>query len=186
MRLDFPQLFAADIVLVRGTGIISRLIRWFSRHWGESKTMVNHVGIITSGGSILDAQIGEARWRFLVHNFFDAYACTHQQVAIYRPKNLGFSLRAEIADRARSYRNQRYGWLKIALHAADKLLNGAYFFRRLAFLPNRPICSHAVARAYGDFGLNFGVSPYEAQPDDIWDFVINSDEYECILPLQEI
>ena len=181
-----PSLFAADIVLTRGTGIISRLIRWFSRHWGESKTMVNHVGVITSSGNFRSAYIGEARWRFLHHNFFRAYHGTGQQVAIYRPKNLGFSLRAEIADRAASFKHRRYGWLKIALHAADKLLNGAYFFRRLAFLPNRPICSYAVARAYADYGLNFGVSPYEAQPDDIWDFVINSDEYECILPLQEI
>lgn len=180
------QLFPGDIVLVRGNSWFSRAIRWASRSWGEAKTIVNHSGLITGGGNLHDAIISEARWRYKVHNFYLAYHNTNQQVAIYRPKNLGFSFRVEIADRAASFRHRRYGWLKIALHAADKLLNGAYFFRRLAFLPNRPICSYAVAKAYADFGLNFGVEPYQAQPDDIWDFVINSDEYECILPLQEI
>ena len=184
--MDQRTLFPGDIVLVRGTVIISRLIRWFSQSWGESKTIVNHVGVITRGGDIRSAWLAEARWRYLVHNLYFAYHGTKQQVAIYRPTRLSYHLRADIAWSAERLRHAKYGWLKIALHAADKFLNGAYFFRRLAFLPNRPICSHAVAQAYADFSLNFGVEPYEAQPDDIWDFVVNSDEYKCILRLQEI
>jgi cell wall-associated NlpC family hydrolase len=181
-----PYLFPGDIVCTRGTSWISRAIRWASRSFGERKTVVNHVGLIVSAGDFVDATIAEARWRYLVHNFFRAYSGTGQQVAIFRPKHIAYTRRADIADRARSFKHQKYGWLKIALHAADKLLNGAYFFRRLSFVPNRPICSYAVARAYADYGYSFGVTPYQAQPDDIWDYCANSDNYELIFDLQEI
>jgi hypothetical protein len=172
-----------DVVLIRGLSFVSRLIRWASQSWGEAKTLVNHVGVISKGGSLRIAEISEARWRYLVHNLWDAYANTTQEVAIYRPKNISMGTRLDIAARAASFQNTRYGWAKIALHAADKVLGGAYFFRRLAFLPNRPICSYAAAVAYADYGLSFGVNPYAAQPDDIWDYVVSSDNYSCIRPL---
>lgn len=180
------RLEPGDLVLTRGTGIISRLIRWFSQSWGESKTMVNHVGVISQGGPIWYAVVAEARWSYLVHRLFPAYADTNQAVAIYRARNVKPTTRSRIATRAASFEGTRYGWTKIVLHAADKLLNGAYFFRRLAFLPNRPICSYAAACAYADYGFSFGVKPYRAQPDDIWDYVVNSDNYTCVRPLKEI
>jgi len=81
----------------------------------------------------------------------------------------------------------KYGWAKIALHMADRVLtNGSYVFRRLAFMPKRPICSHLVAQVYSDSGLDFGVAPYEAQPDDIWDYVMNSDNYKIIRHLEPL
>ena len=104
-------------------------------------------------------------------------------MAIYRAKNISYHTRQAIAARAASFEHTKYGWAKIVLHALDKLFNGAYLFRRLAFLPNRPICSYAATVAYADYGFSFGVSPYEAQPDDIWDYVVNSDNYKKIRPL---
>lgn len=183
---DILRLEPADIVLVHGHGIIQSLIRFFSRSWGEKKTVINHVGMITEGGPIWLAKIAEARWRYLVHRLFPAYVDSNQAVAIYRPKNIPLATRSRIATRAASFEGTRYGWTKIVLHALDKLLNGAYFFRRLTCLPNRPICSYAVAVAYADYGFSFGVKSYRAQPDDIWDYVVNSDNYICVRPLEEI
>jgi hypothetical protein len=56
----------------------------------------------------------------------------------------------------------------------------------MAFMPKRPICSHLVAEVYSAVGLDFGVKPYEAQPDDIWDYVQNSDNYEIIRHLEPL
>jgi len=186
-RLDRElRLFPGDLVLVRGNALVSKAIRFMTRKSGEETTVVNHVGVISSGGLLKYALLAEARWTYKVHSLFDALAYTGQQVAIYRPKNISYETRKLIAARAASFKDTKYGWAKIVLHALDKLLNGAYLFRRLAFLPNRPICSYAAAVAYADYGFSFGVKPYQAQPDDIWDYVTNSDNYDCIRPLEEI
>jgi len=179
----FEQLQPGDLVFTRGPGFISAAIRWASRNFGEAKTEVNHVGVISRGGSIRKAEISEARWRYLVHNLWNAYVNTGHQVAIFRAVNISPATRLCIAKRAARLKDTKYGWAKIVLHALDKFLNGAYFFRRLAFLPNRPICSYAAAKSYADYGFSFGVPAYRAQPDDIWDYVVNSDNYECIRPL---
>lgn len=175
-----------DIVLTRGTGFISAAIRWASRSWGEAKTIANHVGVIVEGGSLRTAVIAEARWTYKVHRLWDAYVNTGHQVAIFRAKNLHPATRLKIAERAASFQNTKYGWAKIGLHLLDKFIGGKYFFRRLARLPNRPICSYAAAVAYADYGFAFGVKPYAAQPDDIWDYVSTSDNYIKIRPMREI
>lgn len=147
--------------------------------------MVNHVGVIYRGGPLWTSQIAESKWRYKVHSLWIAYGNTQHAVAIFRAKNISQATRHNIATRAAFLVDQKYGWAKIVLHALDKLLNGAYFFRRLAFMPNRPICSYAAAKSYADYGFSFGVSPYQAQPDDIWDYVVNSDNYQMLRPLKE-
>jgi hypothetical protein len=179
------RLEAGDIVFVRGSGLISRAIRLFSRRIGESRTMVNHVGLITTPGSILTAEITEARTRVRTRRLVDAYGLRGDSIAIYRARNLSHCDRATIAREALlRYQNLPYGWAKIVLHALDGLLNGIYLFRRLAFLPNRPICSQLVASAYELAGFDFGVPAFAAQPDDIWDFVNTSRKYRRMRPLR--
>ena len=39
-----------DIFLTRGPGLLSRLIRFFSRSIGESRTKVNHAGLVVKEG----------------------------------------------------------------------------------------------------------------------------------------
>lgn len=149
--------------------------------------MVNHVGIISSRGTIRSAFLVEALWRVRCHPLWSQYFGSETKVCIVRAKNIGPVVRKNIALHALNYRGLKYGWAKIILHFLDRLLtNGSYLFRRLAFLPNRPICSQLVSQVYSDFGLDFGVSPYEAQPDDIWDFVMNSDKYEVIRWLEPL
>ena len=174
-----------DIVFFKGTALISRAIRWLSRSWGEAKTETNHVGIITSPVRLPLplAFVTEALHRVQTHLLWNAYANTGTEVSVYRAKNLTKRVRNRLAVKARMHEGLRYGYFKIFLHYLDaRLLNGLFFFRRLAFLKKRPICSYLVAAVYAELGLNFNVDSFQAQPDDIWDHVVNSDHYERVLP----
>ena len=117
------------------------------------------------------------------HRLWDQYANTRTGVCIVRPKNIPRDVRVSIARVALGYTDRKYGWWKLALHFGDKLLNGAYFFRRLARWKKYPICSFVVADSYAAKGYTFGVAPGEAQPDDIWDYVMNSDNYTVVRPM---
>lgn len=178
------RLQPGDIVFTAGQGLLSRLIRWASQHLYESKTQVNHVGIITGYGSLLTAQVTEALWRVRTHRLWARYGNSRTQVAIFRPVNIDLAQRVSIARVALSYSGRKYGWWKIALHFGDKLLGGPYFFRRLAFLKKYPICSFVVADAFASRGYTFGVETGEAQPDDIWDFCLSSGDYKLIRSLE--
>lgn len=180
------RLQPGDIVFTRGKSLLSRLIRWGSQSIGESKTEVNHVGIITGYGSLLTTQVTEALWRVRTHRLWDKYAGTNTEVAVFRANNLELAERVSIARIALNFTDRKYGWWKLILHFADKALNGAYFFRRLASIKKYPICSFLVAEAYGRRGYDFGVEVGEAQPDDIWDYCVNSDNYDQIRPLRRL
>ena len=43
-----------------------------------------------------------------------------------------------------------------------------------------------MAAVYAELGLNFGVGAFQAQPDDIYDYVVNSDNYMRVLPWVEL
>jgi hypothetical protein len=169
-----------DIVLTRGTGFFARAIRFFSRRIGESRTMVNHVGIIVEGGyfPVLVEALRTVERRALLDSYGEA------EFAVYRPINVPGLARKVIVATAEDYVGRKYGWLKIALHGLDWALQGAYVFRRLGRMDAYPICSYVVAHAYAAADLTFGVAPGAATPDDIWDFVrANPDKYELVKPL---
>ena len=180
------QVNPGDIVFTAGRSLLSRLIRWASRGIGETRTHANHVGIITGYGSLLTAQVTEALWRVRTHCLWDRYAGSGHKVCIVRPLNVQEHELKHISRVARGYTGRKYGWWKIGLHFGDKLLGGAYFFRRIAFIRKYPICSFVVADAYGTQGYDFGCKVGEAQPDDIWDYVMRSDNYVVIRPLEEL
>ncbi len=161
----------ADIFLTRGTGIISRLIQFFSRGIGEPRTKVNHVGLVVEGGPIDSAIVVEALTKVKRHKLFDQYVNTKHGVAVYRPLNVEQEDLDKIVVTAEGYVGRTYGYLKILLHLLDWALLGAYVFRRLGQMDRYPICSWLVAHSYKKANLYFGVKPGAATPDDIWDFV---------------
>ncbi len=111
----------ADVFATRGKSWLSKAIRIFTRHIGESRTKVNHVGVVVEGGTLRDAVIVE---------------------------------------------------------------QGAYVFRRLAFMKRYPICSWLVAHSSNEVGKHFDVDAGAATPDDIWDFCVgNPDKYRTVLEL---
>lgn len=172
-----------DIFLVRGTGLVPWLIRFFSRGIGESRTVVNHTGLVVAGGGLKAAEIVEAI-RFVRKRRLWAAHAGDDLVAVYRPLNLTADERATIVSAAESYVGRDYGYLMIVAHLLDWFFFHAYLFRRLIRADNYPICSWVVASAYAKAGKNFGCPPGAAEPDDIWDFVTsNPDKYVLVRPL---
>jgi hypothetical protein len=177
----------ADIFLTRGTSFISRAIRVFTRKIGESRTKVNHVGIVVEGGTLKTAMMVEALHKVVEHTLWSEYCPPSQDcVAVYRAKNLSDEEIQTIVAAARKYVGRNYGYPQILAHLLDWTLQGAYVFRRLTSnMDNYPICSWVVAHAYAKAGKNFGVEPGAASPDDIWDFVTKRrDVYDQIRPLE--
>jgi hypothetical protein len=108
-------------------------------------------------------------------------------VAIFRPLNINQSEINIIVNEALEQIGKKYGFLKILAHLLDWFLLGAYVFRRITRNGNYPICSWLVAHAYSKAGKTFNVKPGAAQPDDIWDFIIdNQDKYEEMHPVKPL
>jgi hypothetical protein len=160
-----------DIFLTRGRGLVSRAIRFFTRRIGESRTKVNHVGLVVEGGPLARAVVVEALREVERHRLAEAYGGAKDEVAIFRPLGLSPAEIARVVAAAESYVGRRYGYGKIVLHALDWALQGAYVFRRLGRMDDYPICSWLVAHAYAEAGVHFGVAPGAATPDDVWDHV---------------
>lgn len=178
-------IYPGDILFIRNPNLFGRLIAWFTTKKGEEKTWATHIGVFVSNGFLMTkgaagAKLVEAVNRVKYHNFLDRYT-TDNQFAIARPRKLTNEQQYTITNRAIGYVGMTYGYLKIGLHAIDQLLGDIYFFRRLGRLDRYPICSYLVAKCYAAAGLNFGVPPGKATPDDIWDFCMrNPDKYRFL------
>lgn len=180
-------LLPADIFCTRGSGLVSRLIRLGSRTIGESRTRVNHVGIVVKEGTVMGASVVEALSTVQLHTLWSQYAESGDEVAVFRPRALLSSEKIRIATRALSYEGRQYGWLKIAAHAIDYCLLGAYAARRITCSDRYPICSWVVEHAYATAGLDFGVPLGSTQPDDIWDYCMGRrDEFDLVRPLRRL
>lgn len=180
-----PILEPGDVFLTRGSGLLSRLIRFFTRSIGERRTRVNHVGVIVEAGVPPEAIGVEALSRVKRHRLGKRYgADSGREIAVYRPVNLTEEEIGRVVAAAEGYVGRRYGYAKIVAHMLDWLLLGAYLFRRLARMDNYPICSWLVAHAFARVNKTFGVPAGAASPDDIWDFVTTEPEkYRVVLPL---
>lgn len=175
----------ADLFATRGRGWISKFIRFFTRSIGESRTKVNHVGVVTKGGTLRDAVVVEALSRVRRHKLVARYTGRRaSDVAVFRAIDLTDDERQEIVQTAKSYVGRKYGYLKILTHVADWVLQGAYVFRHLTRGNRYPICSWLVAHAFKSAGKYFDVEPGAASPDDIWDFIQDHpDKYETVVSL---
>ena len=174
-----------DVFLTRGTGLLSRAIRFCTRSFGEKRSKVNHVGVVVEGGGLQTAVVVEALIRVRKHRLWERYGPPKKDhVAVYRANNLRSEEIAVIVAEANEQIGRPYGFGKIIAHFLDWLLTGAYLFRRLTSDPRYPICSWLVAHSYSKAGKYFGVAPGAADPDDIWDFVVkHTDIYEPVIEL---
>jgi hypothetical protein len=176
-----------DVFLTRGSGFVSRAIRVFTRRFGETRTRVNHVGIIVDEGNMETAIAVEALAKVDMHPLGRYARKPDTAVAVYRPINLTGEETEKITVKALTYVGRKYGFVKIASHFLDWTLQGAYVFRKFTQDDNYPICSWLVAQAFSSAGKDFGCDPGAATPDDIWDFVTsNPDKYVQVHPLVPI
>jgi hypothetical protein len=166
---DFLE--AGDVVHVQGRGLMSRLIRWFSRACGERRSWASHSAMVLRTGDRIE--IVEALRKVVVRPI-SAYARTRSRLLVCRkPGGLDPDQKQKIVEKAQQYRGRKYGFGKIFAHALDRFFNNRYVFRRLARMDDYPICSWLVAFVYDRaLGHQFGVRPNAAQPDDLLDHCV--------------
>lgn len=170
-----------DVVMTRGSGIVSRLIRKFTTSKGEEPTEVNHVGIVVYPGTLGNAIIVEALETGVKRHRLARYVGTSSDVAVARMRGLSEKDQARVVAAAEEYEGRAYGYLKLATQWLDWAIGGRYLFRRLSNMDEFPICSWIVASAYGRIGVSFGVRVGEATPDDIWDHIVaNPAQWEWV------
>ncbi len=181
--MTIPGLQTGDIVCFGDRSRLSRLIKWFTRSRGEERTKCSHVGIMYGAELVCEA-LAKVR----IHPVAPRLKGGWREV--YRLKvKLPIAAKAVILDQCYYYEGKSYGWWKNLAQAGDGLLGGVYFFRRLLFMDNYPICSWVVAwvcKRLRDYLLThppdhgfvtcvlgathfFGVRPNAANPDDIHD-----------------
>src|SRR5262245_27178338 len=148
-------LLPGDIFFTRGSGFVSRAIRFFTRRIGESRTKVNHVGVVVEPGTLQQAVVVEALRKVERHRLGDQYGGQDDEVAVYRPTRLTRAQIQSVVAAANGYVGRKYGYGKIVLHALDWALQGAYVFRRIGRMDDYPICSWLVAHAYAAAGVHF-------------------------------
>lgn len=182
------ELKPADIFLTRGKGFIYSGIRFFTREIGESRTEVNHVGVVVEEGTLKTATVVEALSRVKRHSLGKRYGPPRtDSVAIYRAKNLTPEEINTIVNAAEDYVGYKYGYPKVLAHVLDWFLLGAYVFRRMATMDKYPVCSWVVAFSFLKADKHFDVEPGAATPDDIWDFIHRNPEiYEQVYPLKPL
>jgi hypothetical protein len=172
-----------DIFLTRGSSLLSRAIRFCTRSIGEGRSRVNHVGFITTGGALGDADCIEALATVTEHALWEMYA-DGTEVAIYRVRKWSGKDRARCVELARGYEGRTYGYVALGAHLLDWVLQGAYVFRRLTSSEAYPICSWLVGHVCGKLGCELSAVPGAESPDDIWDRVRErGEDFELIKPL---
>lgn len=157
---------STDIVSVQTTQHwLSKSIRFFERGQGEKVSWASHSGMIYDKRGITI----EALQRVTIRPLREYEG--QSKILVHRlPSELTLEREKVFFELCQKYHNRKYGYLKIIAHAADKLVGGRYFFRRLIFTKNYPICSWLVAHiAWKVYGEKFGVAIDQAQPDDILD-----------------
>ena len=175
-------LFQGDIVLVELNSPLFRLVRFFSRSRGEPKSPITHCAVVSEPGTLHGAIMVNAQMPTVKFTSLCKYA--GKRVAIYSKLNISIRKRQRIATVAETYVGRKYGVFKIIAHFLDWCLGGAYFFRRIFNMDKYPICSWVVAYSYHAIGINFGIEPDAAEPDDIWRYVTtHPEEYICIRKL---
>lgn len=169
---------------------LSKLIRFFTRSVGESRTHLSHVGVFIESGRLSTALAVEALGRGVVvrNPIQPRQKSGKEHIVVFRKADIDYDTRLDIAEKARSYEGRSYGYIKLVAHLFDWILGGAYVFRRLTGMDRYPICSWVAAFAFDRAGIRFlGKRPHEVSPDDMWDEVVaNVDEWFTVYPLRNI
>jgi hypothetical protein len=172
-----------DIVFFKKRSLFSRLIRFFTRSKDEPKTYASHVGGLHLR-AFTRPHIIESSFEVIRRPFgLDGEG----SLEIWSHKTITDEERAEVVAKANEYVGRTYGFFKLVTHFLDaivvKLINKEFFFfRRLTNSDKYPICSWVWAYAYykGYDNYEFGIDPKYATPDDMHDFVKQSDEWEMV------
>jgi hypothetical protein len=166
-----------DLVFTQNSGVISRIIRWLTRSRGESPTYASHVEVVVNGHYVVRSFLVRARVESI------KWGCARE---VWRHRGLSDGERVRVAAKAMDYVGRRYDYAKLLLHGLDALLGkvrgrDVFFFRTLGGFGRYVICSWVCAFAYSRaLDYTFGIPPEFATPDDMHDWVVESDEWELV------
>lgn len=163
-----------DVLHFQGRGWLSGAVRFFSRGRKERASWASHSAMVLRVGE--EIEIIEALWKTVIRPI-TAYKEKKSRLLVCRkPGGIDEEQKQRMVKKAEYYEGKLYGFWEIAFHALDRLVNNAYFFRRLIKDDDYPICSWLVAYVYDRvLGYRFGTSPNAAQPDDILDHCVDND-----------
>lgn len=179
-----PILRKGDLVFVVSTGIISRLILWGQKTVGLDTTSVSHVAIVVDeDGALVEANPAGVE----LTNLYSRYCTPKHQVAIYRAINISELERELLAWEAKKRVGTRYGYPALLQQLIDRKVFGGRTVLRKLNLPFLEVCSETVAQVYSELGLNFGLGPGEAAPEEMLRFCkIHYAKYAPVLTLGSI
>jgi len=176
-----PEFLPGDLVLFKGLSTwTARAIRSCQRRVGESPSIVNHVGIMIDRENLMEALARIRRNPLSIYLFNPDY-----EIYIFRHNGLDEGERIRISEWICRQEGRFYAPLKILAHLGDHLIGkisrgDPRIFRRIIFSERFFICSELAARAYYEEpGYKFlGMDPQEVTPDDIWDHILASKDWE--------
>lgn len=170
---NIALLQTGDVIHVQSRGILSKLVRFFSRANKEEKSWASHSAMVLRVSNQIE--IIEALAKTVIRPI-TAYKGKKAKLLICRkPDGIEQGQQQKMIVKAEYYEGKIYGFWEIAFHALDRLLNNSYVFRRLIKDDDYPICSWLVAYVYYKvLGYKFGTEPNAAQPDDILDHCVKS------------
>jgi len=183
---------AGDIFFTRSRSLLGRLIRWAETDPNEPNGVwANHVGVVVSPGWIvpppLDRQFAQAvvvesLWKTEKWAWWDNHKNeVGLEIRVYRKPNLNFEQLIRIEAEADKYVGKTYGWPKLFVHLADRVLFGGHkTLSNFLFYEKRPICSYTVAHAFAAGSVGFGMHPNAADPDEMSDYCEASDEWVLV------
>ena len=180
--MNLRNLTRGDIVLVRTSGLVGRVIRWFTNEKNE-RSHWNHVGMYVGSGMMIEAV--PFKTRIAPVSVYLKSGC-EVMIAHLRavPKIHLFEegeehgLPSQLVVKALQCFGAGYGFKTIVLQMLDNITRTGLFTRRWAKWTS-PICSQIVARTYEDvMGLQFDreISWESVTPDDIGDEISNHDK----------
>lgn len=171
---DKAILQTGDVIHVQSSGLLSKLVRLFSKSDEEEPSWASHSAMVLRVEE--EIEIIEAIWRTVIRPI-TAYEGKGAKLLVCRkPGGIEVDRKQEMVKKAEYYNGKIYGFWEITFHILDRFLNNSYFFRRLIKDDDYPICSWLVAYIYDRIlGYDFGTPPNAAQPDDLLDHCVDSD-----------
>lgn len=166
---DLPQLEVqlqpADILLVAGTGWVSRQIIRATQSRGERPSRVSHVALVAGTGTLESAPLIEATHGAVREALIGEVYRDGSGLVVMRYRGLTPARAQRIVQRALLKRGERYGYVDILGHLIARLTGWGWPRKLVA--DRTPICSQLLDYAWRAELVSFGVvSP---QPDDVDD-----------------
>lgn len=174
------KLMPGDLIFVGGDAWYKEVVKFFTTYRNEEPSEMAHVAGILNNSIVSEAlfRVTESKYTEWSekHNFFEVW----RNVALSKSDLLNISYEVTKQN------NNFYGWWKLIAHALDGTMSKIiasdfFFFRKMLFMKDYPICSWLWAYAYYNVvGYKFTYNPNTVSPDDMYDHVCNSRDWKLI------